>query len=389
MKLLHTSDWHLGHTIYDYDRSEEQKKMLVQIADIVKKEQPDIFILAGDVYDNSQPSAPVQKMFVDGLSAIHNANPTMRIIVTAGNHDSGAKHEIFQTPWNTLNVTMVGLLNKYNFDSHIIKVPGKAYIAAIPYAYERSIPDGFFESVLDEIEKRNSDNLPVVMTAHLTVSGCNFTGHDNSSEKVVGGISSYSAEDFGDKYDYLALGHIHKPQFIHSGKHNIRYSGSPLAVSFDENYTHSVSIVELEKHGDKPEVRTIDIDNSKPLVTLPTDGCTDLDSAKELLRKYPDDIEAYIRLNVLIDKPLPTDAKSGAMKIAEGKKCRFCCINAKWENTGQVESHTLTVQEFKQEDPIDIAKRYIESKSITFSSEMEEMFRFAAERVREDEDKEL
>lgn len=387
MKILHTSDWHLGHTIYDYDRSEEQKKMLEQIADIVKEEQPDIFILAGDVYDNSQPSASVQKMFVDGLTAIHNANQTMHIIVTAGNHDSGAKHEIFQTPWNALNVTMIGILNKDNIDSHIIEVPGKAYIAAIPYAYERSIPDGFFQSVLDEIEKRNSDNLPVVMTAHLTVSGCDFAGHDNASDKIVGGISSYNVKEFGDKYDYLALGHIHKPQFIHSGKHNIRYSGSPLAVSFDENYPHSICIIELEKHGDKPEVRPIEINNSKPLVTLPTKGYTDLDSAKELLRKYPDDIEAYIRLNVQIDKPLPPDAKSEAVKIAEGKKCRFCCINAKWEKTGQVEPHTLTVQEFKQEDPIDIARRYIESKSVTFSAEMEEMFRFAAERVKEDEGK--
>lgn len=419
MKILHTSDWHLGHTIYDYDRSEEQKKMLDQIADIVKEEQPDIFILAGDVYDNSQPSASVQKMFADGLSAIHNANPMMHIIVTAGNHDSGAKHEVYRTPWNALNVTMIGLLDKNNIDSHIIELPGKAYIAAIPYAYERSIPDGFFQSVLDRIEMRNSANLPVVMTAHLTVSGCDFAGHDNASDKIVGGISSYGVKEFGDKYDYLALGHIHKPQFIHSGKHNIRYSGSPLAVSFDENYTHphSISIIELEKHGDKPEVRTRDIHNSKPLVTLPAkgytdkgykdeghtakgytdedytaksdtdEGYTDFDSAKELLRKFPDDREAYIRLNVLIDKPLPPDAKSEAVKIAEGKKCRFCCINAKWEKTGQVEPHTLTVQEFKQEDPIDIARRYIESKSITFSSEMEEMFRFAAERVKEDEDK--
>lgn len=386
MKLLHTSDWHLGHTIYNFDRREEQWKMLEQIAGIVKEEQPDIFILSGDVYDNSQPSASVQKMFAEGLDAIHKANPQMHIIVTAGNHDSGARHEVCCIPWNVMNVKMIGLLDKEDISKHILEIPGKAFIAALPYTYEKSIPEGFFKRILEEIDRRNSDNLPVVMSAHLTVSGCNFAGHDNASEKIVGGISSYNIDEFGDTYDYLALGHIHKGQFIPSGKHNIRYSGSPLAVSFDENYSHSVSIVEIEKHGDKPEVRTVEITNPKPLVTLPANGYTDWESAKGLLQQFSDDIDAYIRLNVLIANPLPQDAKYQAEKIVSGKKCRFCCINAIRKEAVGNSVHTLSVQEFKKEDPMSIAKRYIEGKGYTFTSEMIEMFRTAVERIREDED---
>ena len=93
MKILHTSDWHLGHTLYNYDRTEEQLSMLQQIEDIVHNEQPDVFLLCGDVYHTSQPSASVQTMFTDALVQIHHACPSMTIVVTAGNHDSGTKQQ--------------------------------------------------------------------------------------------------------------------------------------------------------------------------------------------------------------------------------------------------------------------------------------------------------
>ena len=83
MKLLHTSDWHLGHTLYNYDRQYEQQCMLNQIVDIVRSEHPDVFLLCGDVYHTAQPSAAVQRMFADTMSAIHDACPEMNIFVIA------------------------------------------------------------------------------------------------------------------------------------------------------------------------------------------------------------------------------------------------------------------------------------------------------------------
>ena len=99
MKILHTSDWHLGHTLYNYDRTEEQQDMLKQMVDIVVEQKPDVFLLCGDVYHTSQPSASVQTMLANALVRIHDAHPQMAIIMTAGNHDSGSKHEIFRIPW--------------------------------------------------------------------------------------------------------------------------------------------------------------------------------------------------------------------------------------------------------------------------------------------------
>jgi exonuclease SbcD len=374
MKILHTSDWHLGHTLYQYDRTAEQKAMLSQMVEIVKTEKPDVFLLCGDIYHVSQPSAAVQTMFSNALVEIHDANPDMPIVIIAGNHDSGTKHEIFRTPWQALKVHTIGCLEKDNLEKHIIKIPGKGFVVAVPYVHERNIPEGYFQQLLDAVIERNEEGWPIVMTAHTTVKGCDYTGHEHGTELVVGGIDSFDVESLGEGYDYLALGHIHHEQFVHTGKHNVRYSGSPIPVSFDENYTHSVSIVEIGGHGDKPKVEKIEIENPHPLVTLPSDGMAKWEEAKELLRQFPDDIPAYIRLNVEIDDFLPVEANMEAEVLTENKQCRFCYINAKRKTVSPIASKTLTVQEFQAENPIEIVKRYAEDIGVTFNEEMDEIF---------------
>lgn len=384
MKILHTSDWHLGHTLYNYDRTEEQLAMLLQMVDIVQEEKPDVMLLCGDVYHTSQPSAAIQTMFTNALVQIHDANPAMTIVITAGNHDSGTKHEIFRTPWKALKVHTIGNLNKDSLDDHVVEVPGKGYVVAIPYVHERNIPEGFFQQLLDYVAEKNTDALPVIMTAHTTIQGCDYTGHDHANEYVVGGIDSLDIEQMGEGYDYLALGHIHHEQYVHTGMHRVKYSGSPIAISFDESYPHSVSIIEINKHNDKPEVRTIAIENPHPLVTLPTEGMATWEEAKELLSKFPDDIPAYIRLNVEIDDFLPVEANAEATLLTEGKQCRFCHINAKRKVVQNTETKVLTVQEFQSEEPIDIARRYAKDIGIDFDDEMKELFNEALGMLNDD-----
>ena len=374
MKILHTSDWHLGHTLYNYDRTEEQMVMLLQMVNIVREQKPDVFLLCGDIYHTPQPSAAVQTMFTNVLVEIHDANPDMTIVITAGNHDSGTKHDIFRTPWKALKVYTVGCVDANQKEDMIIEIPGKGYVIAVPYVNERNMPKGLFQELLDIANEKNVDNLPVVMTAHTTVRGCDFAGHENGSEYAVGGIDSYDLDEMGTGYDYLALGHIHHAQFIHSGKHNVRYCGTPIPVSFDENYKHSVSIVDITEHGDKPTVEAIEIDPHRPLVTLPTEGVATWEDAKELLENYPNDIEAYIRLNVEVDDFLPVDANAEAHMICEDKKCRFCVINSRRLKKNRREAKVMSVQEFKTEEPIGIAERYAEDMGMEFDSDLKELF---------------
>ena len=384
MKILHTSDWHLGHTLYNFDRTEEQQAMLDQMVAIVEEQKPDVFLLCGDVYHTSQPSAAVQTMLTEGMMKIHEAYPTMTIVMTAGNHDSGSKHEIFRTPWRALNVYSIGQLEKDNPEEHIVEVPGKGYVIAVPYAYDRNIPEGFFQLLLDKVADRNTEGLPVVLSAHTTVKGCDFTGHDHATEYTVGGIDSLELEQMGDGYDYLALGHIHHEQFVHSGKHNVRYCGTPLPVSFDENFSHSVSIVDIGKHGETPVVERIEMVNPRPLVTLPTEGLASWDEAKKLLMDFPDDIPAYIRLNVEVNDFLPVEASAEAAKQTERKQCQFCYINAKRRSVSHSETKVLTVQEFQSEEPIEIARRYAEDSGISFDEEMKDIFKEVVNMVADD-----
>lgn len=385
MKILHTSDWHLGHTLYNYDRTEEQMVMLLQMVNIVKEEQPDVFLLCGDVYHTPQPSAAVQTMFTNALVQIRDANPGMTIVITAGNHDSGSKHDIFRTPWKALKVYTVGTIDASQKEELVVEVPGKGYVIAVPYVNERNMPKGFFQELIDIVGEKNVGNLPVVMMAHTTVRGCDFAGHDNASEYAVGGIDSYNLDEMGTGYDYLALGHIHHGQYIHSGKHNVRYCGTPIPVSFDERYMHSVSIVEIAEHGERPTVREIEINPHRPLVTLPAEGVATWEDAKALLENYPNDIDAYIRLNVEVDDFLPVEANAEAQMICEEKKCKFCVINSQRLKRSRREAKIMSVQEFKTENPIGIAERYAEDLGKTFDSEMKELFNEALAALKDEE----
>lgn len=374
MRILHTSDWHLGHMIYGYDRTEEQAAMLEAMCGIASEYKPDLFVLSGDVFHVSQPSAAVQTMFTNAVSALRHACPDMVIVITAGNHDSASRHEVFRTPWKTLGVHMTGNISKENIEDHVIELPGKGYVAAIPYCSDRNMPEGFYQSVLDHISERNQDNLPVIMTAHTTVSGCDTTGHEGMKELVVGGIDGLELSDLGTGYDYLALGHIHRPQYISGGEGRVRYSGPPLPVSFDEAYGHSVTIVDIASHGDRPKITCVEVENPCPMVTLPSEGFATWDEAKTLLSEFPADIKAYIRLNVEAEDYLQPDAFAVAQSLTDGKACRFCHINTRRKTVSGSVRKEMSIEEFKEESPVKIAERYAEDNGISFDEELHMMF---------------
>ncbi|MBO6027466.1 MAG: exonuclease SbcCD subunit D [Bacteroidales bacterium] len=369
MKIIHTSDWHLGHMLYNFDRREEQLSMLEQMAELVRAEQPDLFLLAGDVYDSTQPSASVQTLFADALIKIHEACPDMRIVCIAGNHDSSSKFMIFHSPWERMNVSMLGTVSRdVDFSDYIFKMEGKGYVVAVPYAAERNTPEDFFRKLSEKVDELNrEEQLPVVLMAHLAVTGSDFRGHDNATDAMVGGVDCQSAEVFGNGYDYIALGHIHRAQFVNGTAYRARYCGTPIPVSFDEAMgaqEHGVTIVEIGRHGDAPEARAVAIENPRPLVTLPLDGFAEWDEVKKQFEEYPDDIPAYIRLNVLVDSHLSVTANAEAQQIAARKQCRFCLINAQ-RKTQTIQSagfQPLTTTEFQRMNPMDVARMFLESK---------------------------
>lgn len=377
MKVLHTSDWHLGHQLYNYERTEEQSDFLRQLAEIVASEQPDVMVVSGDVFHHASPSATAQRMYTDALLTIHQACPDMEIVITAGNHDSPSKLEVDRNLWSHFRVHIIGKPEKTQLQKHLIHIKGKGYVVAVPHIYPQNFPilsedtpreercNRFFQTLLDEVEQQNKDRLPVILMAHLTLSGSDSTGHD----EPIGGMDFTPITALGEGYDYLALGHIHCPQNIKDNSHYARYCGTPLPVSFDEQYPHSVTIVEIDRHGEQPDIRTIPIHNPKPLLIFPKDP-KPFDEVLEELQQLDTELPAYLQVNVLVKDYLTPDCNERISALLKNKVCHFCHIKLNWEHREEKSSELrLSLQEMKQTSPLEVAKLYYQEK---FGCEMDE-----------------
>ncbi len=391
MKILHTSDWHLGHILYNESQEDAQRSMLSQIADIIREQQPDVLIISGDVYDTTQPSAGIQQLFANAIVKMHEACNDMTIVCIAGNHDSGSKHMIFHTPWKALNVHMVGSISKdSDLEDYIIPIQGKGFVVAVPFAVERYMPDDVYKKLYQLVAERNENNLPVVLSCHTAVAKADRQGHDYSSDTNIGGLNCQELDVFGSDYDYIALGHIHKQQQL-DREGRVWYSGTPVAISFDEVYSgnqHGVLLAECKSHKAPVSVQPLTIENLHPLVNLPFEGLAAWDEVRTLLEQYDDTIASFVRLNVEVDGYLPVGANDEAYRIVETKRCRICNINSiRKEKSGQSDkAKMLTTAELKQADFMEIAKMYIESQGEAFDDDIQSMLQEVKEMLNANED---
>lgn len=371
MKILHTSDWHLGHKLYDFDRHEEAVHTLRAIRKIVEEESPDLFLLCGDIFDSTKPSFRTQQLFFNFLDELRADWPNMDIVVIAGNHDSASLHDVFSQPWKSLNITVIGISGRTLDDAmgNVLTIPGKCVVAPLPYFVTRGSEEeyiaGFISKVLDTAEP----GVPVIAALHTTVTNADYTGHDIRREGYIGGIKAVSSKAFAG-VDYVALGHIHRLQTIAG---NIRYSGSPMPVSFDENYPHSVSIVEFVEG--RTSIKALEIEPLIPLCTLPEPGCY-LPMAQALaeLEALPDNEEVYIRLNVSNNNPIAPSDVDRAYSICKDKRARLCTINRQLSQSPLAGSEKyLELSEFKEMEPVEVARKFATDASLSLPDEYFEM----------------
>lgn len=382
MKIIHTSDWHLGQNFFGYDRSEDHESMIAQLIKLVKAEEPDALVIAGDIFDVAAPNTTVQKSFTEAIVRVHAAHPSMTIVCISGNHDSASRHETHQTLWEALKVKMIGKANMTDMTENIIPVDDKGWIVAIPYTNERFLNDEFYSSLEASVKEKTAEELPIVYVGHAAITGCDHTGHDLMNGRFVGGIEYTGLEELGNVYDYIALGHIHKAQTFGNGR--ARYCGTPLPVSFDEvrsGYEHGFSIVEIDAHGSIPSIRTVDVECPHPLVSIPSEGHAPWKEVIAELKKFPSDIEAYIRLNVLLkdSEMMPFDKDRQIQEAMEGKSARYAVTNPIRESLISTEAketaaRSITMEELQKLDPITILKTYAERQGYTFSDNFQEMF---------------
>lgn len=226
----------------------------------------------------------------------------------------------------------------------------------------------------------NTDNLPIVLMAHLAITGCDICGHEYT---IVGNMETKDVSLLGRGYDYVALGHIHKQQNINGTDGRVRYSGSAIPLSFTEDYEHSVSLVVIHKRGGEVSVRRITINPLRRVKTLP-DKPTDINTALKALTELDDSDNSYIRLLLSADSVKPADAENRAMEICKRKECRFCAVDQE-KKTYVHKSHNLpkyNADELRFMPPMEIAMRYYEhAKQQPLNDDLKKMLQTAIDMV--------
>lgn len=252
IKLIHTSDWHLGKIIYGRSLLEDQKAFLYDFfIPLINEEKPDAVIISGDIYDRKIAPSPAIRLFDDILTQISLELKT-KIILISGNHDGSDRLSVGNQLLSRLGVHIINRLNDDITPITITKDNDTVDIWAIPYIEPSDVRDltnddnihsfeQSYQAIFDQIKPKINNNHTNILSAHCFVTGASVS--QSESPIYIGGSGDVPADLF-DIFDYCALGHLHAPQTI---KGKICYSGSPLKYSFDEqHHKKGVNIVNID-----------------------------------------------------------------------------------------------------------------------------------------------
>ena len=326
MRILHTSDWHIGKRLMGRERLDEQSAVLDEIIGICEKEQIDLVLIAGDIFDTYTPSAEAEELFYSKIKLV--AGLDRAVLIISGNHDDGVRLSAASPLAEETGIYIVGNARK------ALKIGGerrvrpvqsgkgnavfekengeRVFVSMLPYPNEARFKEeksdlAYLEQMqkwMQESEEGREAGLPSVFMSHLFVLG----GQSSESEREIdlGGARAIPC-DILPKSDYIALGHLHKKQKMGAG--HCYYSGSPLQYSFDESPTKSVRVFDLTTNGVE-NLKEVPLTSGKKLIRL---EATDVESGVALLALYPD---CLIELTLHLSEPL-TSAESALLSSSK------------------------------------------------------------------------
>ena len=273
MRILHTSDWHLGRSLYGRKRYDEFSAFLDWLAQTIADEKIDALLVAGDVFDTSTPSNRAQELYYRFLCRVSNSC-CRHVVVIGGNHDSPSFLNAPKELLRALNVYVVGSMTE-DLDNEVVilhkEEQPEAIICAVPYLRDkdiRTVAPGetiddknvklveglkkhyagvceIAEQKQNEFEKEGYTGIPIVAMGHLFTAGGKTVDGDGVRELYVGSLAHVEKDVFPSSIDYLALGHLHVPQKVGNAD-NIRYSGSPIPMGYGEaNQEKKVLLIEF------------------------------------------------------------------------------------------------------------------------------------------------
>ncbi len=364
MKLLHISDLHIGKRVNEFSMVEDQKYILDKIIQIAEQEQADGVIIAGDIYDKSVPSAEAVQIFDRFLTGF--ARLGIKVFAVSGNHDSAERiafgaqlmkgRGVYLSPvydgkiekiilsdeYGELNIYLLPFI-KPAVVRHVLdgeqKSEGNQPESGQEAGKEGNRPESYQEAVKLAVERMEVDSTKRnVLVAHQFVTGA---GRCESEEVVVGGLDNVDAEVF-EAFDYVALGHIHSPQWV--GRETVRYCGTPLKYSFSEaEQEKSVTMVELGEKG-RIELRTI------PLIPLHDMRKICGTYLEVTARSFYQDInrEDYVQVTLTDEEDIPDGLKK--LRIIYPNLMRLVYDN----NRTRQNRHLEAVQDMEQKSEMEL-----------------------------------
>ncbi|MEZ9057846.1 exonuclease subunit SbcD [Vibrio pelagius] len=301
MKILHTSDWHLGQNFYNKSRKNEHQQFLDWLLQQVVAQSVDAIIVAGDIFDTSTPPSYAREMYNKFVVDCSKLN--CQLVLLGGNHDSVSVLKETQQLLKYMGTDVIPNTNE-DYSTQVLPLKGKsgeveALVCAIPFIRPRDVLTSqagvsgverqkqlgdaikqHYASVYQAAvaqRKQYGESTPIVATGHLTAMGVQQS--DSVRDIYVGNLDGFAADGFPPA-DYIALGHIHRPQVVAKQEH-IRYCGSPIPLSFDElKSTKQVCIVEFEKG--QRVISQLNVPTFQPLAEIKGD----LESIETQLNQY-------------------------------------------------------------------------------------------------------
>lgn len=389
MRILHTSDWHLGHTLHDVGREYEHRAFLQWLVDQIRDREIDALLIAGDIFDTANPSAASQDLWFWFLAQAVKARPGLQIVAIAGNHDSAARLEAPGHLLRQFDIRVIGSLPRKEdrtFDPEGVLVPlideageSRAVVVAMPFlrggdlslveastsvdAQQEEDPliEGVRRLYAQSFEVARSSSLPIFAMGHCyLVSG---QVSELSERKVLGGNQhALPLSLFPDDVAYVALGHLHLAQALDGGR--VRYSGSPIPLAMSErHYPHAVTVLDIGNDGGLHQEQ-VRIPRIVDLLRIPERDALPLPEALEKLQslapRRPEETSQaprpFLEVSVRLEKP-ETTLRATLEAALEGKGYLLAKITPQYSGTGQTLGDAPQIHGLRELDVEDVFRR--------------------------------
>jgi len=398
MRLLHTSDWHLGQSLHNFERHYEHQRFLDWLLDTIVAERADALLIAGDIFDNANPSSASQKQLYRFLQRAKERVPHLNLVVVGGNHDSPGRLEAPGPLLEAHGTRVIGAVQRHadgaiDLEALVLPLTGadgavQAWCLAVPFLRPGDVPRKAAEA---EAEAETSDSaadpylagiallykqaLDLALTKRQPGQAIVAMGHchmvdgqmsaDSERRIVIGGTEMLPAGIFDPAIAYAALGHLHLAQAV-GKEHHIRYCGSPIPLSFAEvGYQHQVLRIDLDGDAVR-EIAPIAVPRAVQLLRVPAKPALIGQVLEELaaldVPDAPTEEQPFLEVRVRLDAPEP-GLRARIEAALDGKPVRLAKIETSSAARGAaVDAEVMTLDRLEQLKPDDIFRQLYQQR---------------------------